>query len=447
MGEEEGSGVNCWRGLTGMLWREHCPHKRQRCPPPVAVQALVVDGELLGYDLLLGMDSIMQLSGITVNGTGNIRFSRHEKRVCAAITLAEADFHAEYDRDTNAWTVSWKWSGDRPPISLRIRLSEYPPPVLLREQFEEELQAWIDGGWLRPYPEDKLGPPSGLIPLMAVLQENEQKVQPIMDYRELNKHVDPYMAGADVCAHKLREWRQQGSDMAILDLCRANLQIRMEKLLWPFQTVEIKGTRYCLTRLGFSLNVAPSIMTAIMNAIQQDEAMRQATSSYIDDIFVNEGILSAQAVKEHFESFELTCKEPECLRDGAKVLGLRESGSEKGFRWRRGGDVPGVPSNVMRWSVFSVCGKLVGHYPVCGWLRLAVVAIKQRTTSISSGWDDEVCDAALQSMLTETVARVTHDDPVRGNWCVDGNKFTVWVDASLLALRVALAVDEFIIEP
>ena len=38
--------------------------------PSVAVQALVVDGELLGYDLLLGMDSITQLGGITVNGSG-----------------------------------------------------------------------------------------------------------------------------------------------------------------------------------------------------------------------------------------------------------------------------------------------------------------------------------------------------------------------------------------
>ena len=188
-----------------------------------------------------------------------------------------------------------------------------------------------------------------------------------MDYRKLNKHVDLYMAGADVCAHKLREWWQQGSDMAFLDLRRAYLQIRVKKSLWPFQTVEIKGTRYCLTRLRFGLNVALSIMTAIMSAIrQQDEAMQQATSSYIDDIFVNEGILSAQAVKKHFESFGLTCKDPEHLQDGAKVLGLRVSCSKEGLRWRRGGDVLGVPS-VTRWSVFCVCRKLVGHYPVCGW--------------------------------------------------------------------------------
>ena len=278
--------------------------------------------ELLGYDLLLGMDSIKQLGGITVDGTGNIRFSRREKRICAAITLDKADFHAEYDRDTNAWTALWKWSVDQPPISLRNRLSEYPPPTWLREQYEEELQAWIDSGWLRPYPEDELRPSRGLTPpLMAVLQENKQKVRPVIDYRELNKQVDPYTAGADVCAHKLREWRQQGSVVAILDLHRAYMQIRVEKSLWPFQTVEIKGTRYCLTRLGFGLNVAPSIMTVIMSAIrQQDEAVQQATSPYIDDIFVNEGILSAQAVKEHFESFGLTCKEPERLQDGQKRL-------------------------------------------------------------------------------------------------------------------------------
>ena len=239
-----------------------------------------------------------------------------------------------------------------------------------------------------------------------------------------------------------------GSDVAILYLCRAYLQICIEKSLWPFQTVEIKGTRYYLTRLGFGLNVAPSIMTVIMSVIrQQDEAVQQATLSYIDDIFVNEGILSAQAVKEHFESFGLTCKEPECLRDGAKVLGLRVSSCKEWLHWRRGGDVWGrVQSNVMCQSVFSVCRKLVGHFPVCGLLRVAVAAIKRHAASISSGWDYEVRDAALRSMLTETVSRVTHDDPVRGNWFVDGNKFMVWVDASSLTLGVARAVDEFIVK-
>ena len=57
---------------------------------------------------------------------------------------------------------------------------------------------------------------------------------------------------------------------------------------------------------------------------------------------------------------------------------------------------------------------------------------------MSSGWDNEMCDATLRSMLTETLARVTGNDPVQGDWCVDRNKFTIRVDASSLAMGVTL---------
>ena len=136
---------------------------------------------------------------------------------------------------------------------------------------------------------------------MTIVWEKKQKVHPVMDYCELNEHVDRYMAGADVCAHKLREWRWQGLDVVVLDLRQAYLQIHIERSLCPFQSVEIKGTRYCLARLGFGLNVASNIMTAIMNAVRaQDENVQKATSSNIDDVFVNERILSSQVVKKTF---------------------------------------------------------------------------------------------------------------------------------------------------
>ena len=72
-----------------------------------------------------------------------------------------------------------------------------------------------------------------------------------MDYRELNKYVDAHTPNADVCAQKLRERRQKGSNVDILDLRQAYLQVHVDKSLGPFQTVKIKGQRYCLTRLGF----------------------------------------------------------------------------------------------------------------------------------------------------------------------------------------------------
>ena len=64
--------------------------------PSVAVRALVVDGDLLGYDLLLGLNAIRQLGGMAISDTGEVRFPQHERLICAAITLEEPDFHAEY---------------------------------------------------------------------------------------------------------------------------------------------------------------------------------------------------------------------------------------------------------------------------------------------------------------------------------------------------------------
>ena len=90
-------------------------------------------------------------------------------------------------------------------MSLKNRLSEYPALKRLQGEYERELQAWIQNGWLIPYPESELGPPKGLIPLMAILQENKQMVRPVMDYRELNEHVNTYTANADVCAQTMQE--------------------------------------------------------------------------------------------------------------------------------------------------------------------------------------------------------------------------------------------------
>ena len=96
--------------------------------PSVAVLALVVDGDLLGYDLLLGLSAIRQLGGMAMFDTGEVRFPQRERLMCVAITLDEPDFRAEYDEVKRVWTASWKWSDDQLPVSLKNRLSEYPTP-------------------------------------------------------------------------------------------------------------------------------------------------------------------------------------------------------------------------------------------------------------------------------------------------------------------------------
>ena len=104
--------------------------------------------------------------------------------------------------------------------------------------------------------------------------------------------------------------------MSLLDLRRAYLQVQVRESLWPFQTVIFISKRYCLTRLGFDLNVAPQIMKAIINAVlSQEEKVKERTSAYLDDIYVNDDIVS----KVKLAQFGLICKDPKRLEDGARV--------------------------------------------------------------------------------------------------------------------------------
>uniref|UniRef100_A0A5S6Q2J5 Uncharacterized protein n=1 Tax=Trichuris muris TaxID=70415 RepID=A0A5S6Q2J5_TRIMR len=99
---------------------------------------------------------------------------------CAAteadITLAEPDFSVAFDLTDSTWTTTWKWR-DGP--------------------YEAELSRWVEKGWLVPYREEEYGPAKGLILLMAVIQRSKENVRPVMDFRELNAHVEAYTASAD----------------------------------------------------------------------------------------------------------------------------------------------------------------------------------------------------------------------------------------------------------
>ena len=44
----------------------------------------------------------------------------------------------------------------------------------------------------------------------------------------------------------------------------------------------------------------------------------------------------------------------------------------------------------------------------------------------------------MEAVMQEVLARVTRDDPVRGNWSISREELNMWVDASLLATGVVL---------
>lgn len=57
-------------------------------------------------------------------------------------------------------------------------------------------------------------------------------------------------------------------------------------------------------------------MRFIINiVVAQDENINEATSSYIDNVFVNENICPASRVKKHLQRFGLTCKDPREVKE------------------------------------------------------------------------------------------------------------------------------------
>lgn len=418
----------------------------------VPVSVVVVSSKPLNFAFILGMNGITALRGVRVRSPTDVVFGLEEEQglaVAAAnsLDIDERDFKVTFDTDTKQWTVLWNWCDGKEPPRLFCTALEYKVPREARQEYESELNQWITNEWLIPYDESTYGPVRGTIPLMAVVQQNKQKVRPVLDFRELNTHLNLHTADADVCTEKIREWRRRGQEVSLIDLRKAYLQIHVHKSLWPYQTVVFRGRRYCLTRLGFGLNIAPLVLKKVLDRVLSwDEKIHSATSPYLDDILVDESVVTAAAVENHLRRHGLVCKPPENVYNGTRVLGIRVWGEGRGLVWRRDNEIGELPEKLTRRRVFSVCGQLTSHLPVCGWLRVATSYIKRRANAASSSWDDEITDPSLLAMLTETLARVRKSDPARGRWDVAGDEATLWVDASSLALGAVLEVDGGVIE-
>lgn len=122
---------------------------------------LVVDSQLLSFNLFIGMDVIKMLGGVSINKFSE-NISKMNPFICTAIKLEEPDFSTDFDYRTGLW----KCSGDQPPNNLTNRIPEYPLSAHIWQEYQHELQMWLLCN---------LGPPNGLILLMVVLQQNKKR--------------------------------------------------------------------------------------------------------------------------------------------------------------------------------------------------------------------------------------------------------------------------------
>ena len=172
----------------------------------VKTKSTVVDSLVGDVDIVIGMDVIRQLGGVTV-GRSQVKFGEgiacasasvestllkdRESDACAStsgesLIVRDRDFNATFDG--KMWSVEYFWKDGEAP-TLRNRVSLYNPemdPDKLAK-FEHEVETWIQEGILMPWHEEVS---EGVIPLMAVEQVNKNKVRPVFDFRELNEAVE-----------------------------------------------------------------------------------------------------------------------------------------------------------------------------------------------------------------------------------------------------------------
>ena len=219
-----------------------------RGSPSAIINAVVVAKKPLGFAMILGMDGIEALGGVQVCSPTEVHFPQ-ESAACAQETkgairshlvIEKEDFEVRFDEDERRWVMAWKWSEGAPPYCLKNSVGQYRITEEAKDEYREEVALWIQNGWLLEYDEQKYGPVKGLIPLMAVIQPNKGKVRPVMDFREMNSHVEAFTGDADVCSEKIREWRGMGDDVALLDLKKAYLQIHVEEALWQGRSQDFR---------------------------------------------------------------------------------------------------------------------------------------------------------------------------------------------------------------
>jgi len=382
----------------------------------VRLKCLVMRSVMRGIDMIIGMDLIKRMGGVYVSGSGEVQWglrscllvkddrgnqdkgnlkrlgvnlhagnptpdqqvktSHDIKSEEEAIKIDDEDFHAEFKQ--GRWIVRWKWK-DKPP-NLCGLVTQYKVKEVYEEKYYDELDVWIKNGWLR---ECRGMNRLGCLPLMCVHQSAKEKVRPVMDFRELNQYIRSHTMDTRAINDVLREWRIKSSKCKILDLRNAYLQLYVDESLWNYQKVVVKNKSYVLTRLGFGLVSAPKIMSNILEVVlSKNTRINEGTSHYVDDIIVDETIVSVKEVRDHLSRFGLECKEPLDINN-ARVLGLNVSARDGRLWWKRGTPVScDVYEQLKKKEVHSICGKLVSHFPVVGWLRVSCSYIKRQCNPV-----------------------------------------------------------------
>jgi transposase InsO family protein len=423
-------------------------------------------------DGILGLDYIAKRKGINITvENGEIRYKWNDETInensdngidCMLMyddvdnvnehsnieTFEYEDFVLYKVPDANNnhfWEFAFKWLDK--PISEHIGAKRYTVKATPenRTKYDEEIQTWIELGYLIPAEEEIYT----YVPINAVAQNHKlsMQVRPVNDCRYLNEHIKsiPNEGLSDPIAaiSTIRRWRaMQCSDMCMLDIRKAYMQVRIRKDLYKYQGVILEnGQHYMMTRLPFGLNIAPKVLRTILSKIIPNDIVDHK-QYYVDDLFIPRS--KVEIVQQILAKNSFSVKPPEPI-ETARILGLQCTGFGK---WKRRNDeIPRLEIKT-RKGVHSWGGKLTAHVPIAGWLRPAVSLLKRCCyANTKEEWNLEL-DSIQQKICDQLQLEIEkRGDPVGGDWSYNPDlDWVLYTDASTVALGCVLEIGGVIVE-
>lgn len=98
-------------------------------------------------------------------------------------------------------------------------------------------------------------------------------------------------------------------------------------------------------------------------------------------------VVTVEEVVNHLKKFGLISKLPEVVEGDASLRLKLERNKMRKLVFHRGNEIQDLKKDIKRRELFSVCGKLMGHYTIVGWLRTGCSFIKRLVEGVK--WSDK----------------------------------------------------------
>ncbi len=417
----------------------------------------------LGVEILLGPDFMSKRSKRMV-----LEFPPQDQPIvthfvaAAAVTPAPAEVIDGGDftlrrRNDRSWEFEWQWIKE-PPSRLRAGARVYWSKLKsaeLKTMFEAEVDKWCERGYVVEYTEAQMGPPQCILAWNPIPQVHKStKVRPTLDYKLINPFIlcRESVSQSEICHKVLREWRKYQTAF-LVDVEKAYMNVHAAKHLLPFQAVWVHGKLYCMTRMGFGLNIAPRVLKVLIEHILSSAQLTDIALPYRDDLLIGSCSFSESDRRKSLETLErarkillqhgMPTKAPidilDVSRGPNRALGLELFNKNGCVHWRRRSDQDGsfTDGKPTFKDVAGFIGRVCpGNYPVMGSLRPAALHILSENGRQAQARD-------WIGLASDDVAKKCHqlldmirtNDEVTGEWIIpDTNSWVLCTDASAQAM-------------